>query len=111
MNSRLDTIQAAILEVKLEAFKNYELEARQKFALMYTEKLKDYVKTPFIDHNYTSSLQTVYKDYQEDTSNLEVSKKLCDTVLSIPMHPYLNGELINDIANHIIDGLEAFKNE
>ena len=37
-NSRLDTIQAAILLPKLEAFEEYELENRNKVAKKYTEE-------------------------------------------------------------------------
>lgn len=55
LNSRLDTLQAAILLPKLEAFKEYELDERNKFAKMYTDKLKDYVKTPFVDEGFVSS--------------------------------------------------------
>ena len=54
-NSRLDTIQAAILLPKLEAFEEYELDERNKFAKMYTEKLKDIVKTPVVPEGYVSS--------------------------------------------------------
>lgn len=55
MNSRLDTIQAAILLPKLEVFEEYELERRNKFAKLYTEKLKDIVKTPVVPEGYLSS--------------------------------------------------------
>lgn len=41
MNSRLDTIQAAILIPKLEAFKRYELHQINQVAIWYTEKLQD----------------------------------------------------------------------
>ena len=37
VNSRLDTIQAALLSVKFDAFKNYELEDINKVAAKYTE--------------------------------------------------------------------------
>lgn len=40
MNSRLDTLQAAILLPKLEAFQNYELAAVNAAAQKYTELLK-----------------------------------------------------------------------
>lgn len=39
MNSRLDTIQAAILQVKLKAFIEYELEAVNRIAEWYAEAL------------------------------------------------------------------------
>ncbi|MGN1270364.1 MAG: DegT/DnrJ/EryC1/StrS family aminotransferase [Clostridia bacterium] len=55
LNSRLDTIQAAILLPKLEAFEEYELEERNKFAKMYAEKLKGIVKTPVVPDGYVSS--------------------------------------------------------
>ncbi len=55
LNSRLDTIQAAILLPKLEAFEQYELEARNKFASLYTEKLKNVVKTPVVPEGFISS--------------------------------------------------------
>jgi len=55
VNSRLDTIQAAILQIKLEAFKDYELEDINKVALAYTERLKDIVKTPAIPQGFFSS--------------------------------------------------------
>ncbi len=40
VNSRLDTIQAAILQVKLKAFEEYELEAVNQAAKRYTELLE-----------------------------------------------------------------------
>lgn len=55
MNSRLDTLQAAILKVKFRAFREYELEAINKAAARYTELLKGYVKTPAIPEGYYSS--------------------------------------------------------
>lgn len=55
MNSRLDTLQAAILKVKFDAFKNYELNDVNKAARLYTQKLKDLVKTPVIPEGYLSS--------------------------------------------------------
>ncbi len=48
MNSRLDTIQAAVLQVKLKAFEQYELENVNAAAQEYTKLLKDVVKTPVV---------------------------------------------------------------
>ena len=47
MNSRLDTLQAAILLTKFRAFVDYELEAVNKVAGWYTERLKDQFITKF----------------------------------------------------------------
>lgn len=131
LNSRLDTIQAAILSVKLKAFKEYEIEYVNAAANKYTELLKGVVKIPIIpkgfysswaqytiqleDKNMRDSLQTSLKEhgiptmiyypkpmhkqlafgildrYKFDCDNTD---KLCDTVLSLPMHPYL---MENDI--------------
>ncbi len=55
MNSRLDTLQAAILKVKFDAFKKYELNDVNKAADLYTERLKHLVKTPVIPKGYLSS--------------------------------------------------------
>ena len=55
MNSRLDTIQAAVLQVKLQAFREYELDAVNKVAERYTEALKDVVRTPEVKEGFYSS--------------------------------------------------------
>lgn len=55
LNSRLDTLQAAILLAKFDAFKNIEIDASNKVAAKYTELLKDYVKSPVIQEGYLSS--------------------------------------------------------
>lgn len=55
LNSRLDTIQAAILLPKLTAFKEYELQKRNEIAFQYTEALKDKYNTPFVSANMQSS--------------------------------------------------------
>ncbi len=55
VNSRLDTLQAAILKVKFNAFKNYEVEDINKAAALYSEKLSGVVKTPIIHVGYYSS--------------------------------------------------------
>ena len=54
-NSRLDTIQAAILLPKFHAFKDYELKAVNDVANWYTKRLKDYVVTPNVLDGYLSS--------------------------------------------------------
>ena len=54
-NSRLDTIQAAILLPKFHAFKDHELMAVNLVANWYTERLKDYVVTPTVLDGYLSS--------------------------------------------------------
>ena len=57
MNSRLDTLQAAILQVKLRAFKDYELSAVNAAAARYTELFKGVpgVETPVVLEGYGSS--------------------------------------------------------
>lgn len=126
MNSRMDSIQAAILIVKLKAFMEYELVDINKVAARYTEKLKDVVKTPVVPEGYYSSwaqytiqveskeirngLQEALKandiptaiyypipmhrqtafNYLDINDNLcPVSNRLAETVISLPVHPYL----------------------
>ena len=56
MNSRLDTLQAAILLPKFKAFKEYELEDIKKVAAWYTEGLKDTgLVLPIIKDGFYSS--------------------------------------------------------
>lgn len=54
LNSRLDTIQAAILIEKLKEFP-IELDLRQNIAQNYNLKLQENYKTPFIPNGYISS--------------------------------------------------------
>ena len=55
MNSRLDSLQAAILLVKLKAFKDYELVDVNTVANRYTEKLSGVVTTPVVPDGFYSS--------------------------------------------------------
>ena len=55
MNSRLDTVQAAILQVKFRAFKEYELDAVNEAAVLYTSRLQGFVGTPVIPEGFRSS--------------------------------------------------------
>lgn len=55
MNSRLDTLQAAILIPKFKAFVEYELDAVNKAANLYTERLKDKFVTPTVLDGFYSS--------------------------------------------------------
>ena len=148
LNSRLDTIQAAILSVKLKAFKKYEVEAVNKAAEQYTALLKDTVTVPVVPEGFYSSwaqytiqlkdreqrdkLQQVLKDngipsmiyypkpmhkqlafglatadgacdYGFDCSTTE---SLCDTVLSLPMHPYLKEEEIGKVAEVVKENVK-----
>ena len=54
LNSRLDTVQAAVLQVKLKAFAEYELDAVNEVAARYTELLQG-LATPVIPMGYRSS--------------------------------------------------------
>jgi len=138
MNSRLDTIQAAILLPKLEAFKLYELDRVNEAARLYSAKLNGVVKTPFIPEEYYSSWaqytitlrsreerdglqahlkergipsmvyypkpmreQTAYKDLKGQQGNCPVTEMLCNSVLSLPLHPYLEESDIDLVCKEI----------
>ena len=158
MNSRLDTIQAAILQVKLRAF-DKEVECVNEAARHYTELLKDKVKTPVIPEGFGSSwaqytiqlpteekrnaLQATLKDagipsmvyypkpmhqqtafkngqWTMDRSSsarllptgrkngqlkCEKAERLCGTVLSLPMHPYIEPSDIERICSTLLASL------
>ena len=55
LNSRLDTLQAAILQVKLKAFAETELKAVQEVAAQYTSQLRTRVATPVTPTGFASS--------------------------------------------------------
>jgi len=137
MNSRLDTIQAAILDVKLSAFADYELDGVNKAANMYTRLLAGIVDVPVIPENFYSSWAQYTITLPDEQSRnrlkaaLEVkgiptmvyypkcmhqqgafshlpyngecpnAENLCKTVLSLPMHPYLQDEDIELICKEI----------
>ena len=141
LNSRLDTIQAAILQEKLQAFIDYELEQINQIAKLYTEKLKNIVKTPVIPDGYYSSWaqytvqlenkkqrdtlqqklkeqgiptmiyypkpmhqQIAFEDTAINTNNPSTTEDLCDRVLSLPMHPYLDEKSIAEVCRAIKRG-------
>jgi len=139
LNSRLDTIQAAILQVKFHAFKDYELNAVNHIAKRYSDLLEGVVITPSIPEGYFSSwaqytimlpdkekrdgLQKYLKEKEipsnvyyikpmhcqgafsdlenKDIEDLEVAKDLCNRVLSLPIHPYLMDEDVEEVAREV----------
>ena len=77
MNSRLDTIQAAILLSKFKAFTDYELEDINKIANWYTEGLKDTdLVLPTIPDGYYSSWAQYTVQLPERVDRKEVQTKL-----------------------------------
>lgn len=142
MNSRLDTIQAAVLLVKFPVFVGEELANVQELAALYTDKLEGIVKTPVVKQGYYSSwaqytiqlenqerrdaLQQFLKDQgipsaiyypkpmhrqkafdaytycDDDYTNTNI---LCNTVLSLPFHPYMNTDEAVEISEKIVDFL------
>ena len=144
MNSRLDTIQAAILLPKLKAFADYELDAVNKVAKLYTEKLADSgLVLPFTPEGFVSSwaqytvqlsedidraslqaklkekeipsmvyyakpmhLQGAFEGTYSEQADCSVTERLCKTVLSLPMHPYLSNEEIEFISSAVLNELK-----
>jgi len=138
MNSRLDTIQAAILDIKLDAFARYELDGVNHAAMEYNKYLSGKVKTPVIPGGYYSSwaqytiqlptrekrdaMQAVLKEKGIPTmvyyprcmheqgafealtysGECPTAERLRDTVLSLPMHPYLEDDQIKYIAENVL---------
>ncbi len=138
LNSRLDTIQAAILNVKLNALIKHELTDINQVYAWYTEELKDVVETPYIPDGYYSSFaqytiklksknerelvqkalaekdipslvyytKTMHKQgafayLKPNDADYPVSNRLVDTVLSLPMHPYLSIEDVLSVCSII----------
>ncbi|MBD5136081.1 MAG: DegT/DnrJ/EryC1/StrS family aminotransferase [Lachnospiraceae bacterium] len=141
-NSRLDTLQAAILQVKLRAFQEYELEKVNEAADLYNKYLNGYVKIPEIEQEYYSS----YAQYTIVTESSLIRRQIQDAlkrqqipsmtyyakgmheqpafhihsrsdflypntdylkerVISLPMHPYLTAEEIEQVSTIIRQNL------
>lgn len=137
LNSRLDTIQAAILLPKFRAFREYELDAVNRVAQKYSSQLAEIVTVPDVpDGFYSSWAQYTIQLQDKDTrdrlqSELKekgiptmvyypkpmhcqkafegarqyvgcpVTERLCDTVLALPMHPYMTEEQIMSVTDNI----------
>lgn len=147
LNSRLDTIQAAVLSVKLKAFADYELTDINAVAAKYTDRLSelaDKVKTPVIPEGFYSSwaqytiqlenkemrdsLQAALKEkgipsmvyypkpmhkqeafagQEYDDSDFANTMSLCDTVLSLPMHPYLTDDDLDAVVHAVMNTINV----
>lgn len=140
MNSRLDTLQAAVLLPKLKAFEEFELDAVNQVATWYTEKLEGKVVTPKVLPGYLSSWaqytirlkdrtqrdavqthlkskgipsmvyypkglhqQTAYTDMNLQDEDYPNTTLASQTVLSLPMHPYLTKEEVHEICEELLD--------
>lgn len=135
MNSRLDTLQAAILLPKFKAFVEYELEAVNKIAKWYDARLKDTFVTPVVPEGFLSSWaqytillpdrakrdaiqqrlrekgipsmiyyprgmhqQAAFADMKLPDEWYPNTIEATQRVLSLPMHPYLTEETVDEIA-------------
>ena len=110
MNSRLDTIQAAILLEKLKIFAD-EIDRRQVVADRYARGLRGGVKgvPGVIDGGRSVWAQYVIEQdfalsYAPAKGHLKVTEAASQHVLALPMHPYL-GEADQD---RIIDTVLGF---
>lgn len=78
MNSRLDTLQAAVLLPKLKAFESYELDAVNRVAEKYTAALSDKVVTPAVPEGYLSSWAqyTILLENKEQRDRVQAELKV-----------------------------------
>ena len=82
INGRMDTLQAAVLLVKLEVFAD-EVEARARIAARYGELLRDAVETPYIEPHNTS----VYAQYTVQVDHREaIGKNLSEKGIPTAVH-------------------------
>nr|WP_315112797.1 DegT/DnrJ/EryC1/StrS family aminotransferase [Clostridium intestinale] len=79
LNSRLDTIQAAILKVKLRAFTNHELSDVNNIYVLYNDRLKNIVEIPIIPKGFYSSFAqyTIKLKNKEQRDGLQRKLKEC----------------------------------
>lgn len=95
MNSRLDTLQAAVLQVKLKAFEEYELTDVNKAAARYTEGLHKVVKIPTVREDFYSSWAqySVLLKGQEERDGLQayLKEKKIPTMVYYPRPMSMQG--------------------
>jgi UDP-2-acetamido-2-deoxy-ribo-hexuluronate aminotransferase len=88
INGRLDTLQAAILCVKLRHFDD-EMRAKQRIASVYQEKLKGYVNVPKLrSHNESVWAQFTVRSSKRDSIVGHLKEKGIPTAIHypIPLH-------------------------
>ncbi|WP_200159976.1 DegT/DnrJ/EryC1/StrS family aminotransferase [Francisella philomiragia] len=102
VNSRLDTIQAAILRVKLKAFRKYELDMVNKVAKNYNHELKDKgYQLPYIPRGYISSfaqytIRLESKDARDQLQK-EYTQKNIPTMIYYSKPMYKQGAFKNSL--------------
>ncbi len=142
VNSRLDTIQAAILRIKLGLLDQYNA-ARQIAAKFYDDKLGSHpeIIIPYrtkssdhIFHQYTLrimngkrdhlkallaekgipsmvyysmplSIQKAFSQAGYKKGDFPVTEKLCNEVLSLPMHTELKNDQLNYIVKNLLNSI------
>ncbi|MBR0403969.1 MAG: DegT/DnrJ/EryC1/StrS family aminotransferase [Eggerthellaceae bacterium] len=91
INGRFDTIQAAIILSKLTIFEN-EIDARQKVAAAYNERLSDVIKTPVVKDDRVSVWAQYTLEAKSEAEKVDIQKALTDAGIPsanyypIPMH-------------------------
>ena len=140
VNSRLDTLQACVLNSKFQLLRKSnslrKRNAKHYYSLLKDEKgiilpkrvdhsdhiyhqftikvknnKRDFVKNELqkigiptiIYYPFTMNSHKAYQRYFKKNKNYHVSKLLCNEVLSLPIHPYLNKNNIKFISNKIIN--------
>ena len=104
INSRLDTMQAAILLPKLEAFEEYEISSVNKAAEYYTERLSstDCV-LPIIEENYMSSWAqyTIQLPYGVDREKIQTAmkEKGIPTMVYYPKPMHMQGAFVETVSS------------
>lgn len=142
VNSRLDTLQAAILLAKCTVF-DEEIKQRIKIAQRYNSLLGSHVKTITVPSFHTCvyaqytievadredaqsylkqnnvptaihypmplHLQTAFKYLNHIMGDYPVAESAAQSVMSLPMHPYLTHDDQDFIVRHLIYALEHRK--
>lgn len=78
INSRLDTMQAAILIPKFKALIEYESEAVNQIAALYDQRLFDFVAVPYIPCGYFSCRAQYTITFADESSRTKVRNALTE---------------------------------
>lgn len=139
INSRLDTLQAAVLLEKMKFF-DEEIDKCIQIAEEYTRGLYGMVKVPIEREGFISSwaqyticfennqkreqaikllkknniptavyyrkpmhMQEAFKRFKNRELEYKITEKICESCLSLPMHPYMSMNSIKKIVNGILE--------
>ena len=87
------------------AWAQYTIQHDERDALAAALKERDVPSAVY--YPMPMHMQTAYKAYGNGPGSLPVSERLCQRVMSIPMHPYMDGATTDQVCDAVISSVAA----